>query len=65
MGSLLEVKDLCVSYGTIKALRGISFSVDEGEVITLSGSNGAGKTTTLHAISNILKKASGYVIFDG
>ena len=65
MGSLLEVKDLCVSYGTIKALRGISFSVDEGEVITLIGSNGAGKTTTLNAITNILKKASGSVIFDG
>lgn len=65
MGSLLEVNNLCVSYGTIKALRGISFSVDEGEVITLIGSNGAGKTTTLQAISNILKKESGTVIFGG
>ncbi|WP_288806144.1 ATP-binding cassette domain-containing protein, partial [uncultured Treponema sp.] len=44
---MLEVKDLCVSYGAIKAVRGISFYVDEGEIITLIGANGAGKTTTL------------------
>ena len=62
---MLEVKDLCVSYGAIKALRGISFNVEEGEIITLIGSNGAGKTTTLHAISNIIKKQSGSVIFNG
>ena len=65
MGVLLEVQNLSVCYGTIKALHGISFSVDEGEVITLIGSNGAGKTTTLHAISNILRKESGSVIFNG
>ncbi len=63
--SLLEVKDLKVSYGAIKALHGISFKVDEGEVISLIGSNGAGKTTTLHAISNIIKKESGQVFFKG
>ncbi len=63
--SLLEVKDLKVSYGAIKALHGISFNVDEGEVISLIGSNGAGKTTTLHAISNIIKKESGQVFFKG
>lgn len=62
---MLEVKDLCVSYGAIKALRGISFNVEEGEIITLIGSNGAGKTTTLHAISNIIKKQSGSVVFNG
>lgn len=62
---MLEVKDLTVSYGAIKALRGISFSVEEGEIITLIGSNGAGKTTTLHSISNIIKKQSGSVVFNG
>ncbi len=62
---LLEVKDLCVSYGAIKALRGISFEVEKGEIITLIGSNGAGKTTTLHSVSNIIKKQSGTILFDG
>lgn len=62
---MLEVKNLCVSYGAIKALRGISFNVEEGEIITLIGSNGAGKTTTLHAISNIIKKQLGSVTFNG
>ena len=62
---MLEVKDLCVSYGAIKALRGISFKVDKGEIITLIGSNGAGKTTTLHSISNIIKKQSGTILFEG
>ncbi len=63
--SLLEVKDLVVSYGAIKALKGISFSVDKGEIISLIGSNGAGKTTTLHSISNLIKKVSGSITFDG
>lgn len=62
--SLLEVKDLVVSYGAIKALKGISFSVDKGEIISLIGSNGAGKTTTLHSISNLIKKVSGSITFD-
>ncbi|MCL2069521.1 MAG: ABC transporter ATP-binding protein [Treponema sp.] len=62
---VLEVKDLVVHYGAIQALRGISFKAARGEVITLIGSNGAGKTTTLHAVSNILKKTSGSVFFDG
>lgn len=65
MGTLLEVKNLTVSYGAIKALHDISFSVEDKEVITLIGSNGAGKTTTLHAVSNILKKEKGSVVFDG
>lgn len=63
--SMLEVKDLHVSYGAIKALRGISFDVEQGEVITLIGSNGAGKTTTLHSISNLVKKTSGSITFMG
>ena len=62
--SLLEVKNLVVSYGAIKALRGISFSVEQGEVISLIGSNGAGKTTTLHSISNLIKKNSGSIFFE-
>lgn len=62
---LLEVKNLCVNYGAIKALHGISFEVDQGEIISLIGSNGAGKTTTLHSISNIIKKQAGKIVFNG
>ncbi len=62
---MLEVKNLVVSYGAIKALRGISFDVQKGEIITLIGSNGAGKTTTLHAVSNIIKKNAGMITFLG
>lgn len=62
--SMLEVKNLVVSYGAIKALKGINFSVEKGEVISLIGSNGAGKTTTLHSISNLIKKNSGNIIFN-
>lgn len=61
---MLEVQNLTVSYGAIRALKGISFIVNEGEIISLIGSNGAGKTTTLHSISNIIKKQSGTVIFN-
>ncbi len=60
---MLEVKDLEVSYGAIKALRKISFDVEEGEIISLIGSNGAGKTTTLHSISNLIKKNFGSIYF--
>ncbi|MCL2271170.1 MAG: ABC transporter ATP-binding protein [Treponema sp.] len=63
--ALLKVESLAVNYGAISALRGISFEVAEGEIITLIGANGAGKTTTLHAISNIIKKTQGSVIFNG
>jgi branched-chain amino acid transport system ATP-binding protein len=62
---MLKVENLVVHYGAIKALRGISFEVRAGEIITLIGSNGAGKTTTLHAISNIIKKTDGKVYFSG
>ena len=63
--TLLKVSDLVIHYGAIKALRGISFEVAKGEIITLIGSNGAGKSTTLNAISNIIKKTEGKVFFDG
>ena len=63
--AFFEVKDLMVHYGAIQALKGISFEAAKGEVITLIGSNGAGKSTTLHAISNIIKKSSGSVFYDG
>lgn len=60
---MLEVQNLTVSYGAIRALRGISFVVNEGEIISLIGSNGAGKTTTLHSVSNLIKKQEGKVVF--
>ena len=63
--ALLEVRDLCVSYGEIEALRGVSFAIDEGAVVTLLGSNGAGKSTTLRAISGLLAPRSGTIVFDG
>lgn len=63
--ALLEVKDLEVSYAAINALKKISFSVNEGEIIALIGANGAGKTTTLQTISGILPLKSGKIIFDG
>jgi branched-chain amino acid transport system ATP-binding protein len=63
--ALLEIRDLVVRYGEIEALRGISLSVEEGQVVTLLGANGAGKSTTLRAISGLAKPASGDVLFDG
>ncbi|MBC7576450.1 ABC transporter ATP-binding protein [Tardiphaga sp.] len=63
--ALLEVRDLNVRYGEIEALRGISFSVEEGQVVTLLGANGAGKSTTLRAISGLAKPAAGEILFDG
>lgn len=63
--TILTVKDLVVNYGAIRALKGINFDVGKGEIISLIGSNGAGKTTTLHSISNLIKKQSGSVVFDG
>ncbi|MDR0387887.1 MAG: ABC transporter ATP-binding protein [Treponema sp.] len=62
---MLKVSGLTVHYGAIQALKGISFEVARGEIITLIGSNGAGKSTTLHGISNIIKKTAGTVSFDG
>lgn len=62
---MLKVENLSVNYGYITALSGISFHVDQGEIITLIGSNGAGKTTSLHAISGLVHKAGGSVQFKG
>jgi len=60
---MLEVRDLQVNYGAIKALKGISFSVEEGKIVTLIGSNGAGKTTTLRSICGLVKVKDGKVVF--
>lgn len=65
MDSILEIKDLSVSYGVVPALREISFHVDEGEVVALIGPNGAGKTTTMHTISGLLKPKSGQILYCG
>jgi branched-chain amino acid transport system ATP-binding protein len=62
---LLKVKDLNVSYGKIRAIKGISLEVNAGEVVTLIGANGAGKTTLLKTISGILSPASGEITYDG
>ncbi len=62
---LLHVKDLKVRYGGIEAVRGISFDVKAGEIVTLIGANGAGKSSTLRTISGLVKPAEGKVIFDG
>lgn len=62
---MLKIENLVVRYGMIEAIKGISFHVDDGEIVTLIGSNGAGKTTTMHAISGLLKPASGSITLDG
>ena len=62
---MLEIKDLHVFYGAIHALKGISLTVADGELVSLIGANGAGKTTTLHAISGLLPAASGSILLDG
>ena len=62
---MLEIKDLHVYYGAIHALKGISLTVQDGELVSMIGANGAGKTTTLHAISGLLPAASGSVLLDG
>src|ERR1700728_57420 len=63
--TLLEVRDLSVGYGEIEALRGVSFAIDEGAVVTLLGSNGAGKSTTLRAISGLVAPRAGSILLDG
>ena len=65
MGEMLSVKNINVFYGSIQALRDISFHVNEGEIVTLIGANGAGKTTTMHAISSLLKVQSGEIDYCG
>ena len=63
--ALLEVKDLEVNYGLIKAVKGVSFSVEEGEIVALIGANGAGKTTIMHALNGLIPKSKGSVTFNG
>ena len=63
--AMLEVKDLHVHYGVIEAIKGISFEVEQGEVIALIGANGAGKTTTLHTVPGLIRPTSGSIIFEG
>lgn len=63
--ALLEVKDLEVYYGVINALKGVSFEVNEGEIVTLIGANGAGKTTTMQSIIGLIPARHGTVIYDG
>ncbi len=63
--TLLEVKDLSVFYGVIQALKGISFEVNEGEIVTLIGANGAGKTTTMQSVIGLIPSRSGSVIYNG
>lgn len=63
--AMLEIKNLEVYYGVIQAIKGISFEVNEGEVIALIGANGAGKTTTLHAITGLVPAKAGEILFEG
>ncbi len=63
--ALLEVNDLEVYYGVIRALRGVSFTVNEGEVVALIGANGAGKTTTLHTVTGLLQAKNGSIVYGG
>ena len=65
MTAMLEVRDLKVAYGKILAVKKISFSVEEGQIVTLIGTNGAGKTTTLRTISGLIRPASGEILFQG
>jgi len=65
MANVLEVQDLAVNYGAIRALQGISFHVEEGEIVTLIGANGAGKSTTLKTISGLLRPAAGSLRYRG
>ena len=61
----LEIRDLHVSYGGIRALKGVSLTVEEGQIVTLIGANGAGKSTTLRAISGLQRPQSGSILYGG
>ena len=65
MESVLKINNLNVSYGGIEAVRGITFDVKEGEIVTLIGANGAGKSSTLRSVSGLVKPSSGFVTFNG
>ena len=62
---ILEIKDLVVDYGIIRALKGINMKVEEGTIVAVLGANGAGKTTTIRTISGAVKAKSGHILFDG
>ncbi|MEU4169144.1 ABC transporter ATP-binding protein [Streptomyces sp. NPDC026665] len=65
MTALLEVEDLRVAYGKVEAVKGVSFTIEEGQTVTLIGTNGAGKTTTLHTLSGLIPAAAGRIRFAG
>ena len=65
MENILEIKDLVVDYGIIRALKGINMNIPKGQIVVVLGANGAGKTTTMHAISGVTKTASGKILFEG
>ena len=65
MSTILKVDDINVYYGSIHAIKGISFEVNEGEIVTLIGANGAGKSTTLNTISGLLHSKTGHIEFMG
>jgi branched-chain amino acid transport system ATP-binding protein len=62
---LLEVRDLTVTYGAIRAVDGISFSVEQGQIVTIIGANGAGKSTIMNAISGLIRPSAGSIVLDG
>ncbi len=64
MSKILEIKDLEISYGSIKAVKGISLAVEEGQIVAILGSNGAGKTSTLRTISGLVKASGGEVVYN-
>ena len=65
MAALLQIDGLAVNYGDIKAVKGISFEVNKGEIVTLIGANGAGKTTTMKTIAGLIRPSSGTILFEG
>ena len=62
---MLKVENLAVNYGVINAIKGVSFEVNQGEVIALIGSNGAGKTTILHTVTGLISPKAGSIVFEG
>ena len=65
MENILEIRDMVVDYGIIRALKGVSLDIPKGKIVVILGANGAGKTTTMHAISGVTKAASGQILFEG
>ena len=62
---MLKVENLVVHYGMIEAIKGISFTINDGEIVALIGANGAGKTTTMHTISGLIRPTKGSITLDG